>query len=384
MANQADIFKQYLKKDPKGRNSLEVPEGRYKGWVPRCIYEMKCNHVYLPFLKLLSFPVGGSSLGQLVEMESFNAVGNYLTRLPESFCRCENLVQLNLSYNHMEKIPGSVYQLSNLRELDLSENDLMEISPAIKNLSRLKVLNLSGNLLESLPDELGECNQLERLDLARKWYPSGGFKVFPEPVCNLTELSYLDVSWHQIATITEKIKLMSKLQTLRMRGNYLKYVNRAISECRKLMYLDLTGAMKLNSVIPEEIFTLPELRILDITNNYFTEISPKIVGLKKLKKLIVRRNALLRIPDEVFQMENLEAIDLSENYLEEIPPTVSELKTLKNLYLACNKIKELPQEICNCENLKELQLHYNQLESLPDELYQLEVLEELMLEGRDR
>ena len=382
MANQSDIFKQFLKQDPKGRSSLEVPEGRYKGWVPRCIYEMHCSNVYLPFLKLLSFPVGGSSLGQLVEMESFNAVGNYLTRLPDSFSKCDNLVHLNLSYNHLERIPSCVYQLVNLKELDLSENEMVEVSPSIKNLKKLKVLNLSGNLLDSLPDELGECNQLEKLDLARKWYPAGGFKVFPEQVCTLTELTHLDVSWHQIATITEEIRHMSKLQTLRMRGNYLKYVNSAISECKKLMYLDLTGAMKLNSVIPEEIFTLPELRILDITNNYFTEISAKIIGLKKLKKLIVRRNALLRMPDEVFDMECLEAIDFSENYIEEIPVTVSKLATLKYLYLACNKIKALPIEICSCENLKELQLHYNRLEGLPDDIYQLDVLEELMLEGK--
>lgn len=380
--NQAEIFKQFLSKDPKGRQSLIVPEGRYKGWVPRCIYEMQCTSVCLPFLKLLSFPVGGSSLGQLTEMETFNAVGNYLTRLPDSFSKCENLTNLNLSYNHMEKIPLSVYQLPNLRELDLSENDVMEVSMQIKNLKKLKVLNLSGNLLESLPDELGECSQLEKLDLSRKWYPSGGFTVFPEPVCYLTELNHLDISWHQIATITEEIRNMSKLQTLRMRGNYLKYVNKAISECKKLVYLDLTGAMKLNSVIPAEIFTLPELRILDITNNYFTEISPKVVGLKKLKKLIVRRNALLRIPKEVFEMENLEAIDFSENYIEDIPETVNNLATLKYLYLACNKIKSLPDEICKCENLQELQLHYNQLENLPDEIYQLSVLEELMLEGK--
>lgn len=161
----------------------------------------------------------------------------------------------------------------------------------------------------------------------------------------------------------------------------MRHVSPSISECRKLQYLDLTGAMKLNSYIPPEIFTLPELRILDLTNNYFTEISPDIIGLKKLKKMIMRRNALLRIPDEIFKMESLESLDLSENYLEDIPHCINELRTLKNLYLACNKIKEIPEEICECEELEEVQLHYNKLENLPDDIYKLYKLEELMLEG---
>ncbi|XP_060576811.1 malignant fibrous histiocytoma-amplified sequence 1 homolog, partial [Ruditapes philippinarum] len=379
--NQGEVLRQFLTKDPKGRQSLVVPEGRYKGWVPRCLYEMNCANVCLPFLKLLSFPVGGSSLGNLVGMETFNAVGNYLTRLPDSFGKCQNLVRLNLSYNYLERIPSAIFQLSNLLELDLSENELSAIHPSIGNLKRLRTLNLSGNLLDELPAELAECEKLERLDLSRKWYPKGGFQVLPEAVCYLTELTYLDISWHQVSTITDDVKNMTKLQTLRMRGNYLKHVSPSISECRKLQYLDLTGAMKLNSYIPPEIFTLPELRILDLTNNYFTEISPDIIGLKKLKKMIMRRNALLRIPDEIFKMESLEALDLCENYLEDIPHCINELQTLKCLYLACNKIKEIPEEICECEELQEIQLHYNKLELLPDDISKLYKLEELMLEG---
>jgi len=381
-SSQADVFRQYMQREPKGHYSLVVPEGRYKGWVPRCLYEMSCTKVSLPFLKLLSFPVGGSSLGSLVEMEVFNAVGNYLTRLPEAFGKCQHLYDLNLSYNHIERIPSPIFKLTNLAVLDLAENEITELSPAVGNLKNLKVLNLSGNLLEDLPSELRYCDKLEKLDLSRKWYPKGGFTVLPEAVCYLTGLVYLDVSWHQISTITEDIRNMSKLKVLRMKGNYLKYVSETISECKALQFLDLTGAMKLNSYIPPELFTLPELHTLDLTNNYFTEISSEIVNLKKLKKLIVRRNALLRIPDEIFKMENLEAIDFSENYLEAIPDSISELHTLKQVHLSCNKIRTLPEGICECVSLQELQLHYNQLEELPDNIYKLENLEELMLEGK--
>ncbi|XP_052813851.1 malignant fibrous histiocytoma-amplified sequence 1 homolog isoform X2 [Mya arenaria] len=381
-SSQSEVFRQYLRTEPKGHTSLNVPEGRYKGWVPRCLYDMSCTNVSLPFLKLISFPVGGSSLGTLVDMVTFSAVGNYLSRLPESFGKCQNLVELNLSYNNIERIPSSVFSLTNLAELDLSENDISDLSPSIGNLKNLKILNLSGNLFEDLPSELRYCEKLEKLDVSRKWYPyDGGFTVLPEAVCYLTQLTYLDVSWHKIATITDDIRNMSKLKTLRMRGNNLRNVSKAVAECKALQYLDLTGAMRQNSYIPPEIFTLPELLILDITNNFFTEISTKIVGLKKLKKLIIRRNSLLRIPEEIFKMESLEAIDFSENYLKEIPGCISELETLRHVNLSCNKIEVLPDEICDCAGLTELQLHYNVLERLPNKIHKLQNLEELMLEG---
>lgn len=383
MNQAAETLRQYLIKDSKGRQALFIPEGKFKGWVPRTIYELPCVDICLPFLKLMSFPIGGTSLGQLTDMESFNAVGNYLARLPESFGQCQNLVKLNISFNHFETIPSAIFQLSNLTELDCSDNDLVDIGTGIGELKKLRVLNVSGNLLDDLPAELAQCEKLQRLDLSRKWYPSGGFKVLPEAVCYLRDLSHLDVSWHQIHTIPAEVRNMSHLHTLRMRGNFLKHVSEGIAECRKLQYLDLTGAMKLNSVIPPEIFTLSELKILDLTNNYFTELSSDIIGLKKLKKFVMRRNALLRLPEEIFRLDSLESLDVSENYLIEIPSTVKELKTLKHLYLACNNIEKLPPEICFCRNLTELHLHRNKLTELPAKFHKLTNLEELMLEGNE-
>ena len=347
------------------------------------LLQVPCVDLCLPFLKLMSFPVGGTSLGQLTEMESFNAVGNYLVRLPESFAKCQNLVKLNISFNHFESIPSAIFQLNNLYELDFSDNDLETIGRGIGELKKLRVLNLSGNLLTELPKELARCEKLQRLDLSRKWYPSGGFTVLPEAVCYLRDLSYLDVSWHQIHTIPAEVRNMSHLHTLRMRGNFLKHVSEGIAECKKLQYLDLTGAMKLNSVIPPEIYSLSELKILDLTNNYFTELSSDIIGLKKLKKFVMRRNALLRLPDEIFHLDSLESLDVSENYLIEIPATVKELKTLKHLYLACNNLNELPPQICDCRNLTELHLHRNNLKELPARFHKLVNLEELMLEGNE-
>ncbi|KAL5006034.1 hypothetical protein ScPMuIL_017192 [Solemya velum] len=61
----------------------------------------------------------------------------------------------------------------------------------------------------------------------------------------------------------------------------------------------------------KEIFLLSELKILDLSGNFFSEIAPEVAGLKKLKKFLMRRNALLRLPEEFFELKHLESLDLA-------------------------------------------------------------------------
>ena len=67
MANQsqaADELASYLIGTDNGQGqSLLVPEGAFKGWLPRVLYTYSLDTLHLPFLRLLSFPVGGTALG---------------------------------------------------------------------------------------------------------------------------------------------------------------------------------------------------------------------------------------------------------------------------------------------------------------------------------
>ena len=41
----AETLRQYLLRDSKGRQTCFIPEGKFKGWVPRTIYEVKYRKV---------------------------------------------------------------------------------------------------------------------------------------------------------------------------------------------------------------------------------------------------------------------------------------------------------------------------------------------------
>ncbi|XP_060067336.1 malignant fibrous histiocytoma-amplified sequence 1 homolog [Ylistrum balloti] len=377
----SEALKQYVQRDLKDKQILVVPEGKYKGWVPRSIYSLDLDEVYLPFLRLQSFPVGGTSLGTLTKMKVFEAVGNYLFKLPSAFGNCKDLKTLNLSFNYFNRLSPSVFKLENLTELDVSNNELTELSSDVGQMKNLKALNLSGNMLSGVPDELSKCKALENVNLSRKWYPrDGGMTELPSAACSLPELRQLDVSWHQIHTIPDNVGSLTKLQYLNLKGNFLKNVSENITQCVRLQVLDLSGAMKLNSVIPEQILMLSELKVLNLSGNYFTELPKEVAGLKKLEKFVMRRNALLRLPDSIFDLEFLETLELSDNYLYEIPPAVQNLKNIRYIDLQGNKLTGLPDELGRCFSLVHLSLACNELTSVPDSICRLLKLQELSLD----
>ncbi|CAL1543615.1 unnamed protein product, partial [Lymnaea stagnalis] len=374
MANVADALNQYLVSNGDGEplDCLSIPEGTYRGWVPRQLYSLELRVVRLPFLRLLSFPVGGTSLGSLSRhLIVLDAVGNNLFKLSASFVECNRLTTLNLGFNHFTEIPFPVYRLSQLEVLILEHNYIETIHSSIEQLKNLRVLNLSGNLLSEVPDELKRCRRLQELHLSGNFYPRGHLKEFPECICSLTELIYLDLSWQQIKNIPETFGNLRKLQVLNLKWNQLQTVSLEMRRCTKLRRVNLSGALRLMSGIPDALFCLEDLHELYLSDNFFTDIPEKVCGMVKLKTLAVQRNSLLRISPDLFKLRYLETLELSDNYLESIPAGIKNLKKLKCLGLANNTLTELPDEIRWLEQLKFLHLGNNQITKLPETIYHL-------------
>ena len=377
----AEELEGYLERPDSGRGQvLRVPEGAFKGWLPRILYTYRLETLHLPFLRLLSFPVGGTALGNLTCLKTFHAVGNYLYRLPSCFVECGMIVSLDLSFNHFTEIPQAVFSLVKLEELSFAHNDIEEVSHQIGQLVSLRQLNLAGNTLDTMPLDIAKCRRIQKLDLSGKFYPRGQMKQFPEGVCFLFELTELNLSWQQIARIPDDFGNLKRLQILNLKGNHLLHVSPEISKCVKLHSINLAGALRLCSQIPSALFSLEDLQSLNLSDNFFTEIPEEVCGLCRLTTLVMQRNALLRLPDSLFQLRHLSHLELSENYLEELPAAVGSLKRLTYLGLERNRLKELPWQLCRVSSLVSLLLGSNQLTSIPENIYRLSKLQELMLE----
>lgn len=382
LSQAAEELGQYLEGVDNGQGqSLRVPEGAFKGWLPRILYTYTLETLHLPFLRLLSFPVAGTALGSLISMKTFHAVGNYLHHLPTGFAECELIVSLDLSFNHFAQIPQAVFSLVKLEELNFAHNDIEEVSDQIGQLVNLRHLNLAGNTLKSVPLGIAKCRRLQTLDLSGKFYPRGQMKIFPEGVCFLFELTELDLSWQQIERIPDEFGGLKRLQKLNLKGNHLLHVSPEISKCVKLQSVNLAGALRLCSQIPAALFTLEDLQSLNLSDNFFTEIPEEVCGLCRLTTLIMQRNALLRVPDNLFLLRYLDHLEFSENYLEKLPAAVGNLKRLTYLGLDRNRLKEIPDELCKVTSLVILVMGSNRLTSIPENIYKLSNLRELMLEN---
>lgn len=112
--------------------------------------------------------------------------------------------------------------------------------------------------------------------------------------------------------------------------------------------LDLNGQGL--SKIPNEVFSMTDLEILDISNNNLTGTLPgEIRFLKNLKKLKAGSNNMTGIPAEIGQLSNLEELDYSNNQITGLPLEIGNLKNLKIFNLTGNDFSEYDMDLIEKE-----------------------------------
>nr|KAF6310774.1 leucine rich repeat containing 2 [Myotis myotis] len=84
-------------------------------------------------------------------------------------------------------------------------------------LKNLKELNVSFNHLKSIPPELGECENLEKLDC------SGNLELteLPFELSNLKQVTFVDLSANKFSSVPICVLRMSSLQWLDISNNSL-------------------------------------------------------------------------------------------------------------------------------------------------------------------
>lgn len=146
-----------------------------------------------------------------------------------------------------------------------------------------------------------------------------------------------------------------------------------IGEMKHIQYLGLPEA-GLDS-LPASIFSLPDIRTLDLSGNKFIKIPEGIRRLKKLEYLVMYDNEIKEIPAWIEELTNLEALILPRNKIDSISPEIGRLHKLSDLSLGQNMIRHLPAAIGELHSLRELELYQNKLSWLPQEIAGLKKLE---------
>ncbi|KAJ1435330.1 Serine/threonine-protein kinase, active site [Sesbania bispinosa] len=308
-------------------------------------------------LRVLSLPFNGlegvipDEIWGMEKLEVLDLEGNLLSGyLPVRFTGLRNLRVLNLGFNRIVgEIPNSLSSVAGLEVLNLAGNGINGSVPGF--VGRLRGVYLFFNLLGgTIPQEIGDdCGRLEHLDL------SGNFLVqgIPSSLGNCTEL-----------------------RTLLLYSNLLEDVIPAeLGKLKKLELLDVSRNT-LDGVVPHELGNCTELSVLVLSNlfnplrdvngtardssleqsasttdeyNYFEgSIPEEIMSLPKLRILWApRANLEYSFPSSWDTCDNLEILNLARNdFTGDFPNQLTRCKKLHFLDLSSNNLTgKLPEEL---------------------------------------
>ncbi|WP_347400467.1 DnaB-like helicase C-terminal domain-containing protein [Sulfurimonas hydrogeniphila] len=148
-------------------------------------------------------------------------------------------------------------------------------------------------------------------------------------------------------------EIMSLLQKMNATFCYSSGLSKEIIKDISILYVDKKDIEN----IPEDVFSLVNLKELILKNNTVRTISPNIYKLKKLAILSLANNHLESLPADIDRLHNLRELDISNNpTLKVIPENFSKL-SLRYLSIDGNLLNKDITIIENIYTLQEVVIH---------------------------
>ncbi|XP_022250914.1 protein flightless-1 [Limulus polyphemus] len=229
---------------------------------------------------------------------------------------------------------------------------------------------------------------------------------FPNAVGDMMGLRWLKLNRTNIDWIPDELSNLQKLETLSLVRNNLVTIHGEISTLPCLRSLNCRYNKLKNCGIPNDIFHLEELTVLDFSHNQLRDVPQDLDMASSLLVLNLSHNHIESIPSQLFvNLTDLQYLDLSNNKLETLPPQMRRLVNLQTLILnnnplGHNQLRQLPALVSlttlrlrntqrslsntptsleSLVNLADVDLSQNELPRVPDVLYTLVNLKRLNL-----
>ncbi|XP_030684095.1 protein flightless-1 homolog isoform X6 [Nomascus leucogenys] len=224
----------------------------------------------------------------------------------------------------------------------------------------------------------------------------GGY--FPENVKAMTSLRWLKLNRTGLCYLPEELAALQKLEHLSVSHNNLTTLHGELSSLPSLRAIVARANSLKNSGVPDDIFKLDDLSVLDLSHNQLTECPRELENAKNMLVLNLSHNRQLpamtalqtlhlrstqrtqsNLPTSLEGLSNLADMDLSCNDLTRVPECLYTLPSLRRLNLSSNQITELSLCIDQWVHVETLNLSRNQLTSLPSAICKLSKLKKLYL-----
>jgi len=314
----------------------------------------------------------------------FDGTNLNLQFFPLGTIRIATLTNLSIRDNHIMHIPDEISGIKNLKHFDVRQNPCRRLPPTLCTLS-ITMLLCDQDTFTCPPPLIISQGLQKILWFLRKLFAGrltgkvlfndeklGVFEFFP---LDFECIKKFDAKAARIQEIPPGIKWCTSLTDLQLNDNHISLMSDEFCECsslRRASFCNNRISQNMNKnvsnmqllaeiivsgnflhIIPEALFGIPNIMIIDISNN-------KIAGFK--------------VPKNTWQ--SLTRLDLSQNMFRELPLSLFDVVSLKVLLLANNLVVSLQQQFEFLQNLTKLDISSNEVENVEDlrKLYHLQSL----------
>ncbi|CAD5327646.1 unnamed protein product [Arabidopsis thaliana] len=234
--------------------------------------------------------------------------------------------------------------------------------------SKLRLLHWEYYPLSSLPKSFNTENLVElNLPIAHD---------YSSLLQSLEKLKKMRLSYSDQLTKIPRLSSATNLEHIDLEGcNSLLSLSQSISYLKKLVFLNLKGCSKLESI--PSMVDLESLEVLNFSGcsklGNFPEISPNV------KELYMGGTMIQEIPSSIKNLVLLEKLDLENSrHLKNLPTSICKLKHLETLNLSgCISLERFPDSSRRMKCLRFLDLSRTDIKELPSSISYLTALGEL-------
>jgi len=163
-----------------------------------------------------------------------------------------------------------------------------------------------------------------------------------------------------------------QLRSLELSQNGLSCLPKQLLQLKTLEEVIITDNQL--SAFPAFLSQLPHLKVINLCGNSIAEWPSHHDNFHQLEQLSLSRNQLKQFPPSLEHFKNLKILDLSYNQIKMMPADIHQLHSLRKLSIQHNQLAHIPESLSSCTQLSELNLQHNRLQQLPVDIGQLDQL----------
>ncbi|MEY8338171.1 COR domain-containing protein [Lachnospiraceae bacterium 62-35] len=219
------------------------------------------------------------------EQEKWETLGlriNNFQEIPAEIGKLINVKHLHINKHSTNNksilLPPEIGNLKQLEVFDAYGCDMVDLPEEFGRLMNLKSVNLNHNNFTVFPKEILSLEKLESLAI------DFNFKTLPDEICNLVHLKYLYFPKANISYLPDDIGNLQELEVLCIWGTKVNRLPDSCQKLKKIKSLYLTKSI-FEKIIPPEIISQSPLEVINYIVRYQNDT--KKIEVNESKMLIV-------------------------------------------------------------------------------------------------